>query len=189
MRILPLPSIGHSHADRAIRRYGSRFRRIVRYGSDDMQLGRFLDLKRLTPRRGKSYGTSFAPRIEEYSTTMASVDSEQQDFRVWRTITPAALPVMRMGRRTAGAMRVSSIGETKAGHRAVIQALRHAGVPAKPVGQSIRVQREPFDQWRHRQKSLPCPSDLRRVACITWRLRSPKPCAGLSSSGTGAISV
>ena len=44
--------------------YGSRFRRIVRYGLM-IWLGRFLDLKRLTPRQGKSYGTSFAPKIEE----------------------------------------------------------------------------------------------------------------------------
>ena len=60
-------------------------------------------------------------------------DSKQNAFRVWRTITPAALPVMRMGRGTAGAKRVA--GEAKAA-RAVVQALRHAGV-AVPV-ESIR---------------------------------------------------
>ena len=81
-----------------------------------------------------------------------SDNSEQNAFRVWRTITPAALPVMRTGRGTAGAKRVA--GEAKAA-RAVMQALRHAGV-AVPV-ESIRVQREPFDRNGARAEEFAMP--------------------------------
>ena len=68
-------------------------------------------------------------------------DSEQDACRIWRTITPAALPVMRTGCGTTGAKRIA--GEAKAA-RAVMQALRHAGVTVS--AESIRVQREPFDR-------------------------------------------
>ena len=85
------------------------------------------------------------------SDTLVVLD-EAQGFRVWRTVTPVALPVMRTGRETTGAKRVA--GEAKAA-RAVMQALRHVGVMT-PVA-SIRVQREPFDRNGARAEEFAMP--------------------------------
>jgi CRISPR-associated protein Csb2 len=67
---------------------------------------------------------------------------------VWRTVTPAALPTARRRidpaqrhrQAKAGAERVR---EEAGAVAAVAQALRHAGVSARPLG--VRVQREPFE--------------------------------------------
>jgi CRISPR-associated protein Csb2 len=70
--------------------------------------------------------------------------------RLWRTVTPAALPQQAVRRRIdpaqkraeakGGAERAAE--ESKAAS-AVIQALRHAGVPARPL--AVRAQREPLE--------------------------------------------
>lgn len=146
VRILPLPSIGHVHADRAIRRVLVEVPPNCPLRADDMAWA-FSGLDEIDPLwnlvRAAEHGM-----LGHYGVG----ESEQNAFRVWRTITPAALPVMRMGRGTAGAKRVA--GEAKAA-RAVVQALRHAGV-AVPV-ESIRVQREPFDRNGARAEEFAMP--------------------------------
>ena len=119
VRILPLPSIGYTHADQAIRRI-------------------LIEIPPNCPLRADDIAWAFSGREEvDYSTreTLWNLvraaeqgmlnhygvgGNEQNAFRVWRTITPAALPVMRMRRGTAGAKRVA--GEAKAA-RAVVQGI------------------------------------------------------------------
>jgi len=69
---------------------------------------------------------------------------------VWRTVTPAALPQQAARRRIDPARRrmeakggVERADEDSKAVSAVIQALRHAGVSARPT--AVRVQREPFE--------------------------------------------
>ena len=151
VRIVPLPSIGHAHADRAVRRV-------------------LVDIPPNCPLRADDIGWAFSGLTETQPTTGTILwnlirseergmlehygidDKEQQDFRVWRTVTPVALPVLRTGRRGAGTKRIA--GEAKAA-RAVVQALRHVGVPV-PVA-SIRVQREPFDRNGARAEAFAMP--------------------------------
>lgn len=73
-----------------------------------------------------------------------------QSFTRWRTITPAALPEVARRRRIDPNRRLaeSKAGEERAAEQqraasAVIQAVRHAEIPAGV--DTIRVQREPFD--------------------------------------------
>jgi CRISPR-associated protein Csb2 len=70
--------------------------------------------------------------------------------RLWRTVTPAALPE-RAARRRLDPRRMHKeakgsaerLRENGAAEAAVLQALRHAGIDA--LAQAIRVQREPFE--------------------------------------------
>ena len=142
MRILPLPSIGYAHADRAIRRVLIEIPPNCPLPADDIAWA-FSGLEEIDYSTGEILWNLVRATEQGMLNHYGVGDSKQNSFRVWRTITPAALPVMRTGRGTAGAKRVA--GEAKAA-RAVVQALRHAGVTV-PV-ESIRVQREPFDRNR-----------------------------------------
>ena len=150
VRILPLPSIGHSHADHAIRRVLVEVPPNCPLRADDMAWA-FSGLEEFDYATGEILWNLV--RAEEWGMLdhYGVGESEQNAFRVWRTITPAALPVMRTGRGTAGAKRVA--GEAKAAC-AVMQALRHAGVAA---AESIRVQREPFDRNGARAEEFAMP--------------------------------
>ena len=151
VRILPLPSIGHSHADRAIRRVRVEIPPNCPLRDDDVTWA-FSGLEEIEPTTGEVLWNLVRTEERGMLDHYGVGDSEQQDFRVWRTITPAALPVMRTGRGASGAKRVA--GEVKAG-RAVMQALRHAGVGV-PV-KSIRVQREPFEHNGARAEEFAMP--------------------------------
>ena len=151
VRILPLPSIGHSHADRAIRRVWVEVPPNCPLRADDMAWA-FSGLEEIDPTTREILWNLVRTEEQGMLDHYGVGDSEQQGFRVWRTITPAALPVMRMGRGASGAMRVT--GDVTAA-RAVMQALRHAGVGV-PV-KSIRVQREPFDRNGARAEEFAMP--------------------------------
>lgn len=139
VRIVPLPSIGHSHADYAIRRVLIEVPPNCPLRPDDI-VWAFSGLEYFDPITGEILWNLV--RSQELGMFRHyGIDSGEQDkFHTWRTITPAALPVTRPGRRSAGPKRIASEQEAV---RAVIQALRHAGIRT-PVA-AIRVQREPFD--------------------------------------------
>lgn len=148
IRITPLPSIGHAHTERSIRRV------LVAVPPDcpiatadiawafsgapvkhDQETGEILHELALTADRTmlSHYGVEDAPPM-----------------RLWRTITAAALPerVARRRtdpRRTRGAAKggAERLREHAAAEMAARQALRHAGVDT-PV-EAVRVQREPFE--------------------------------------------
>lgn len=139
MRIIPLPSIGHRHADQAIRRVLVEIPPNCPLRDDDT-IWAFSGLEEIDPSTGEILWNVVRTEERGMLDHYGVGSNEQNAFYVWRTITPAALPIMRAGHGTAGAKRLAC--EAKAG-RAVMQALRHAGVVV-PV-ESIRVQREPFD--------------------------------------------
>ena len=141
VRIIPLPSIGSPNADPSIRRLLIESPPDCLIRADDLSWAfSGLDL-------GVDYETGevvhegqavLAPSDDRTMLGHYGVDAEVT-ARVWRTVTPAALPVRRLRGRVAGADR--STNEDEAGH-AARQALRHAGITT-PV-ETIRVQREPF---------------------------------------------
>ena len=151
VRIVPLPSIGHSHADRAVRRVLVEVPPNCPLRADDMAWA-FSGLEEIDPATGEILWNLVRAEERGMLGHYGVGASKQHGFHVWRTITPAALPVMRRGRGASGAKRVA--GEAKAA-RAVMQALRHAGVAA-PV-ESIRVQREPFDRNGARAEEFAMP--------------------------------
>ena len=151
VRILPLPSIGHAHADRAVRRVLVDVPPNCPLRADDISWA-FSGLSETDPTTGEMLWSLIRSEERGMLEHYGIDGEEQQGFRVWRTVTPVALPVMRTGRETTGAKRVA--GEAKAA-RAVMQALRHIGVSV-PVA-SIRVQREPFDRNGARAEEFAVP--------------------------------
>ena len=151
VRILPLPSIGYAHADRAIRRVLIKVPPNCPLLVDDIAWA-FSGLGEIDHSTGEILWNLVQATEREMLDHYGVSESGQNSFRVWRTITPAALPVMRTGRRTTGAKRV--VSEAKAA-RAVLQALRHVGVTV-PI-ESIRVQREPFDRNGARAEEFAVP--------------------------------
>ena len=149
VRVLPLPSIGYAHADRAIRRILIDVPPNCPLRADDL-VWAFSGLE--GPTTGGTLWNLVRAREHGMLDHYGVSEGKQTAFRVWRTITPAALPAMRAGRRIAGAKRVA--GQAKVA-RAVAQALRHAGVTA-PI-ESIRVQREPFDHNSARAEDFAMP--------------------------------
>lgn len=143
VRIIALPSIGHTDADRAIRRVLIEIPRGCPLRADDVQWA-FSGLSL------QSADSSLTADL-----TPAGDDSMLQHYgignryRVWQTVTPAALP-QSARRRRIDPLRICDeakgaeerIAEESRACSAVLQAMRHAGLKAGI--EVVRVQREPF---------------------------------------------
>lgn len=139
VRIVPLPSIGHSHADCAIRRILIEVPPNCPLRADDIEWA-FSGLENIDPATGEIVWNLIHAKEQGMLDHYGIGVGEQNSFRVWRTVTPVALPVMRIGHRTSGGKRLESQTKTIP---TVIQTLRHAGVTV-PV-ESVQIQQEPFD--------------------------------------------
>jgi CRISPR-associated protein Csb2 len=154
VRIIPLPSIGHPQADRQIRRILIEIppncplppAAVFERGFSGLHLG-------MDPETGEIVDDTqplLTPAADDSMLRHYGIGSSRS-LRVWRTVTPAALP-QTAGRRRIEPARIGGRAERKAAAerlqkegcaaRAVLQALRHAGVSA-PVT-AVRLQREPF---------------------------------------------
>jgi len=144
VRVLPLPSIGHEYADRAIRRVVVEVPPGARLAPADIQWA-FSGLEASDPETGV---------VEPF--VLVSADDERMlghytaPARIWRTVTPAALPESAKRRRIEPArQREEAKGASERAseeNRAIAVvgvALRQAGVHGERV--CIRVQREPFE--------------------------------------------
>lgn len=135
IHIIALPSIGHAHADHAIRRILVKIPPNCPLRADDIGWT-FSGLEISDPETGEISGTVVRAEdrgmLDRYGVDEAS--------RLWRTVTPAALPVMRRRGKACGSARAENEGD--AAH-AALQALRHAGIAAK--AEVHCVQREPFE--------------------------------------------
>jgi CRISPR-associated protein Csb2 len=151
IRITPLPSIGHRHTDRSIRRVLVAVPPDCPLATEDIAWA----FSGLAPDFDVETG-----EIPPSSATLVTADDRSMldhygmdsgwKLRLWRSVTPAALPE-RAGRRRIDPGRqheeakggAERLREHAAAEQAVVQALRHTG-QATPVS-SVRVQREPFD--------------------------------------------
>lgn len=143
VRILPLPSIGHPHADMLIRRL-------------------LIDIPGECPIRPDDIvwaisGLQLAhPVLREPIDVTRSIERSQlkfygveQAFRLWRTVTPVSLPeairrrIDPVGQRADAKSGNEKYREHVTASFAVGQALRRAGIGSRLA--SVRVQREPFD--------------------------------------------
>ena len=144
VRIVPLPSIGHEHADQQIRRILIEIPGNCPLRSDDvvwafsgqqlMHKDQRIDLVKAQPHR----------QLEHYGVA-------EKAFRLWQTVTPLFLSTATR-RRIEPDVRKRRPGEEKGAAEkrmeqeiaaaGVRQALRHAGY--ETTVQGIRVQREPF---------------------------------------------
>lgn len=133
LRILPLPSIGTEHTERSIRRV------LVEAPPDHPiptgDLDWALAGRELADANGELLGTLLVP-----ATDTAMLNRYLAPAKVWRTVTPAALPWRGPRGKANGSERARAEAEAAG---AVTAALRHAGVSAKV--EALRVQREPFE--------------------------------------------
>lgn len=144
VRIVPMPSIGSPHADRAIRRVLIEVPSGCPVRAADVEWA-FSRLEEAEPTTGES-SSLVVVRCE--GTPM--LDHYAGPSRHWRTVTPVALPEVAGRRRIDPAHRHEEakgakerLEEESRAAAAVQQALRHADVRARAL--RVRVQREPFE--------------------------------------------
>ena len=142
VRIVPLPSIGHPHADMAIRRVAVYVPQSCPLRRDDLAWA-FAQVDWIDETDGVVLGE--LQRADDDS--MAA--RYEKAGRRWRSVTPLALATAARRRidpahtgEEAKNAAERAREEARAAH-AVGQALRHAGVRVSPT--EVRVQREPFD--------------------------------------------
>jgi CRISPR-associated protein Csb2 len=145
VRILPLPSIGHDHADHAIRRILIEVPAGCLLRSEDV-FWAFSGSENLDS-EGEPHFV-LTPGSDESMLRWYGLGG-QAHVR-WHTVTPAVLPDIAKRRRIEPTRRAAEVkrGTERAGEQQraaieVIQALRHAGLPTSV--EAIRVQREPFE--------------------------------------------
>jgi CRISPR-associated protein Csb2 len=147
VRIIPLPSIGHVHADREVRRVLVEVPPTCPLRADDVHWA-FSGLDLVDEETGEIQ--MFLIPTEDQRFLHHHGLEEDGGCRTWRTVTPAALPANARRRRID---RARKRDEAKGGNErtaeqmraaaAVAHALRHAGVRTRL--EIVRVQREPFD--------------------------------------------
>lgn len=150
VRITPLPSIGHQHADHAIRRILVEIPPNCRLRADDVEwafsgpVDFDLETGEIPPDGLTLVSADDRSMLRHYG-----IGSEWTP-RLWRTVTPAALPECAARRRIdPRRMREEARGGVERAEEeakavsAAIQALRHAGERARPL--AVRVQCEPFE--------------------------------------------
>ena len=147
VRIVPLPSIGHVHADREIRRVLVDVPPTCPLRPDDVRWA-FSGLDLVDSETGEVRAVC-TPVDDSGFLRHYGLDGDAR-HHVWRTVTPIAVPEATPRRRTD---RGRQDQEPKTGREraqeqarvasAVCQALRHARVRASV--RTVRVQREPFE--------------------------------------------
>ncbi|SDE62512.1 type I-G CRISPR-associated protein Csb2 [Rhodospira trueperi] len=153
IRLIPLPSIGVHHADRAVRRLLVEVpaecpisAETVHWALTGWDLGTDPDTGELPADPG---ATLVPVALTSSMLKHYGVGTPHEvAARTWRTVTPAALPLKRARGRVSGAERAATEARLAA---AVQAALRHAGVPEATV---TRVQREPFEARGERAEAF-----------------------------------
>ncbi|HEY5338216.1 MAG TPA: type I-U CRISPR-associated protein Csb2, partial [Rhizomicrobium sp.] len=160
VRIIPLPSIGSDHVDRAIRRVLIEIPPDCCISADDIAWS-FSGLDVITD-TGTGEIKSILSPADDYAKLRHYGIGEKHEARLWRTVTPAALPhgAARHRQRTEQKDAAARLCEEGKAVAAVRQALRHAGIAA-PV-ETIRVQREPFTRHGERAESFATPPRFTR---------------------------
>lgn len=146
VRIIPLPSIGHQHADYAIRRILVEVPSECPLREDDV-FWAFAGFEKLNPETHEP-GPFILTETAESDTMLAHYGAHQE-AQVWRSVTGVALPASAQRRRiepsrqreeAKGAQELRS--EEGRAVAAVTTALRHAEVQAHAL--SVAVQHTPF---------------------------------------------
>ena len=142
VRIVPLPSIGHPHADMMIRRIAVYVPQSCPLRADDLAWA----FAQVIWSDADGVVVSELQRADDDDAMATRYD---RSGRRWRSVTPLALAAVRRrridparaGEEAKGA--AERAREESRAASAVRQALRHAGIDVPPV--DVRVQREPFD--------------------------------------------
>ena len=172
VHIVPIPSVGHHHADMAIRRLA-------------------INVPQACPLRSDDLAWAFAQVVwtDDDGIVVRELQFPDEDeptighftgpARTWRSVTPLALPVGRGSSKTGTARRDRDAGIADA----VRCALRHANVRASPL--DIRVQREPFHRRGVRAERVAAGSRFSKHALWHVQLRFRETVPGPMVIGDG----
>jgi len=166
IRIIPLPSIGHVHADLGIRRVLVEVPPDCTIRADDIAWafsGLTIAAHGIDAETGEitsdDYWMEQLVSASDNSMLAHFGVAEERAARLWRSVTPLVLPEDAKRRRIdpAKLCEEAKAGKERAEEQqrachAVIQALRHAGLREKVAG--LRVQREPFDAKGERAETF-----------------------------------
>lgn len=163
LRIVPLPSIGHAQADRSIRRVLVEVPPDCAIRADDVAWA-FGGLEVEPQEVDTQTGEILSSPVELVA---ADDDSMLEHYglgegamsRLWRSVTPLALPESAARRRIDPARRheqakngAERLSEHQRASHEVAQALRHTGLRYRIA--SLRVQREPFEAKGERAETF-----------------------------------
>jgi CRISPR-associated protein Csb2 len=139
--LIPLPSIGFVHADRAIRRLLLEVPPDCPLAPEELRaalLGIALDAD---PKTGEIRSEArLVPAAQAAMLSHYGMGEGARPARLWRSVTPMALPGRPPGPGREGSARLAAEAAMAS---AVRQALRHAGIDEAPL--AIRLQPEPFE--------------------------------------------
>lgn len=149
VRLIPLPSIGHEKTNRAIRRVLVMVPADCPLAVGDLEWGLSgLSLEDALARPCRLVPADDPAMLRHYAIIN---DMESRESHVWCSITPVALPLEAARRRIPPEDRAKQWkqgterqGEEQRAARAVVNALRHAGIESSV--ESVRVQREPLSE-------------------------------------------
>ena len=139
IRLIPIPSIGAPHTDPSIRRVVVEIPPDCPIRADDLRWA-FAGLRPCDPYTGEAWPGSL---VSTDDSQMA--DRFGRPARVFRSMTPIALSGALRRRIDGAAEKKAAVERDREERRAsgaVVQALRHAGIQARPSDISVR--REPF---------------------------------------------
>ncbi len=179
LRIIPLPSIGHSYADHGIRRILVEIPPNCPLEKDDVAWA-FSGVGAVDRETGGT-AWSLVTAADDVMRVHYGIENDlRQPYWTWRTVTPMALPIVRARGRCNGQERI----EIENGAiMAVSQALRHASLPGK--FSSIRIQREPFEAKNARAESFASPPRFSANRLWHVELTYDQPITGPVQAGDG----
>ena len=182
IQIVPIPSIGHEHADMDIRRLAIHVPQSCRLRSDDVAWA-FAQATWVDP------DGVVVCELQRAGDEDAMVGRYLRKGRRWRSVTPLALPTARRRR----AVSVHHGGDTKGGSEraeeemlaagAVVQALRHAGIRARPA--EVHVRREPLQRRGERAEAFAAGTRFAKEALWHTEIVFAEPVAGPLLLGDG----
>jgi CRISPR-associated protein Csb2 len=192
VRIVPLPSIGQVHADHAIRRVLVEIPPDCPIRTDDL-IWAFSGLpvtREIDTETGEILEDIRLVSSDELGMLRHYGIEADQMTRVWRTVTPAALPE-RAARRRIDPCRLreeAKNGSERAQEQnvaatAILQALRHAQIDAQIS--SISVQREPFDAKGARAEAFAAGTRFAKERFWHAEIEFTQPVAGPIVIGDG----
>lgn len=149
VRIIPLPSVGHPHADHAIRRILVEVPAACPLRADDVSWAFSALVEPVDIATGEIYPLVLISTADENILRHFGM-GENSEASVWRTITPIAVPEVAGRRRIEPTIQLAQaksgaerVYEQHIAAASIIQALRHAEIREQPV--AVKVQREPFE--------------------------------------------
>jgi CRISPR-associated protein Csb2 len=177
VRIVPLPSIGHPHADRSIRRVLVEVPAECPLRADDVHWA-FSGLEPVDTETGELLRTVLTRTPDESMLARYGI-GESAHSRVWRSVTPVVLSAVTEG----GQERRDRVAKQARGAATVTRALRHAG--RRERAEAIRVQREPFEAKEERADAFGSEARFTRKRLWHVEVAFAEPIAGPLVIGDG----